>query len=100
LKEPSAKVKDIHTELVQALGSDAMASSAVRKYIRNNMILQNEPETEDRAEDQSFSMTDNAILEAFKMMSFALIHQIAMMTFIPPTTVFRRFTKSFHFVLE
>jgi hypothetical protein len=34
------------------------------------------------------------------MMSFASIRQIAKMTFIPPTTVFRRLTKSLHFILK
>jgi len=62
--------------------------------------LQNEPEAENRAEDQGFSITDNAILEALEMMPFASIRQIAKMTIIPPTTVFRRLTKSLHFVLK
>jgi hypothetical protein len=34
------------------------------------------------------------------MMSFASIRQIAKMTIIPPATVFRRLTKSFHFILK
>jgi hypothetical protein len=34
------------------------------------------------------------------MMSFACIHQIAKMTFIPPTTGFRSLTKSLHFALK
>jgi hypothetical protein len=41
LKELSAK--DIHPELVRVLGSDAIAYSIVTKYIRNDIILQNEP---------------------------------------------------------
>jgi hypothetical protein len=63
-------------------------------------ILQNEPEAEDRAEDQGFSITDNIILELLEMMPFASIRQIAEMTFILPTTGFRRLTKSLHFVLR
>jgi hypothetical protein len=55
--------------------------------------LQNEPEAEDRTEDQGFSITDNAILEAFKMIPFASIRQIAKMTFLPLTSVFRCLTK-------
>jgi hypothetical protein len=47
LKRLSAKAKDVHTELVQALGSDAIAYSTVTKYRRNDAILQNELETED-----------------------------------------------------
>jgi hypothetical protein len=62
--------------------------------------LQNEPEAEDRAEDQDFSIIDNAILEALEMTPFASIRQIANMIFIPPTTRFRRLTKSLHFVLK
>jgi hypothetical protein len=62
--------------------------------------LQNEREAKDRAEDQDFSITDNAILEALEIMPFASIHQIAEMIFISPTTEFRLLTKSLHFVLK
>jgi hypothetical protein len=62
--------------------------------------LENEPEAEDKAEDQSFSITDNAILEALEMMSFASIHQIVNMAVISPTTMFRHLTNSLHFVLK
>jgi hypothetical protein len=56
---------------------------------------------EDKAKDQTFSITDNAILEAFEMMPFDSIRQIAMMmTFIPPATVFHRLTKSLRFILK
>jgi hypothetical protein len=58
------------------------------------------PRIEDRAEDQVFSITDNAKLEAFEMMSFVSIRQIAKMTTIHPPTGFRRLTKSLHFVLK
>jgi hypothetical protein len=54
LKEPSAKAKDICTELVQVLGFDAVAYSIVAKDIQNDVILQNEPEAGARAEDQGF----------------------------------------------
>jgi hypothetical protein len=54
----------------------------VTKYIRNDAILQNEPEAEDRVEDQGFSITDNVILEALEIMPFAYIRQIAKITFI------------------
>jgi hypothetical protein len=92
--------KDVHTELVQVLGPDAITCSTVTKYMRNAVILQNELEAEDRAEDQRFAITDNAILEALEMMQFASIRQIAKMTFIPLITVFRHLTKSLHFVLK
>jgi hypothetical protein len=72
----------------------------VTKDIRNNAILHNELEAEDRAEDQGFSRTGNSILEALEMMSFPSIRRIMTMTFIPLTTVFRRLTKSLPFVLK
>jgi hypothetical protein len=78
LKRLSAK--DVHTELSQVLESDAITYSTVTKYLRNNAILQNEPEAEDRAEDQGFSINDNAILEAHDMMPFASIREIAKRT--------------------
>jgi hypothetical protein len=70
------------------------------KYIRNDVILQNEPETEDRADNESFSIPGNVILEALEIMPFASIRQIAKMTFIDPTTLFRSLTKSCHVVLK
>jgi hypothetical protein len=100
LKGLSTKAKDIHTELVQILESDVIAYSIVTNYLRNNVILQNEPEAEDRAKDQSFSITDNAILETSEMMPFASIRQIAKTTFIPLITVFRHLAKSLLFVLK
>jgi hypothetical protein len=96
----SAQTKDVQTELVQVLESDVIAYSAVIKYRRNNVILENEPEAEERAENQGSSMTDKAILEAFEMILFASIRQIAKMAIILPATVFRRFTKSLHFFLK
>jgi hypothetical protein len=93
LKRLSAKVKDVHTDLVQVLGPDAIRYSAMSKYVSNDVILQNEPEAGDRAEDENFSITDNAILEAFEIMPFASILRIAKMTFILPTTGFRRFDR-------
>jgi hypothetical protein len=95
-----AKVKDVHTELVQVLGPDAIAYSTTTKYIRKDAVFQNEPEAEDRAEAQGFLIPDNAILEALEMKPFASIPRIAQMNFIPPTAVFRRLTKSLHFVLQ
>jgi hypothetical protein len=100
VKELSTKAKDIHTELVQVLGPDAIAYSTVAKDIRNNMILQNEPEANHRAEDHGFSITDNVILEGFETMSFAPIRQIAKTNFITPTTGFHRLTRSLQFVLK
>jgi hypothetical protein len=100
LKGLSAKANDLHTKLAHVLGSNAIAYLIVTKYIRNNAILQNEPEAEDRAEDQRLSITDDAILKALEMIPFASLRQIAEMTFIRPTTVFRRLTKSLHFVLK
>jgi hypothetical protein len=58
------------------------------------------PRIEDRAEDQGFSIPNNAILEAFEMIPFASIRQSAKMIFIPPTTGSRRLTKSLHIVLK
>jgi hypothetical protein len=94
--------KDIRAELVQVLVSNAVADLILTKYRRNDIILQNEPEPEadDRAEDQSFSSPANVILEALEMMPFTSLRQIAKMAFILPTAVFRRLTKSFHFILK
>jgi hypothetical protein len=100
LKGLSAKAKDVHTEMIRVLGSDAIAYSTATKYLQNDVILQNELEAEDRTEDQSFSIADKAILEALEMMPFVSIRHITKMIIIPRTTGFRRLTKLFHFVLK
>jgi hypothetical protein len=97
LKGLSAKVKDVHTEVVQVLGSHAIAYSIVTQYIQKDILLQDESEAEDRVEDQDFSIRDNGILKAPEGMPFASLRQIARMVFIPPTTVFRLLPESLHF---
>jgi hypothetical protein len=92
--------KYVHVELVQVVRSDAIANLLVTKYMRRDLISQNEPEVENRAKDQDFSIIDNAILEALEIMTFVSIGQIATMIFIPSTTGFCRLTKSVHFVLK
>jgi hypothetical protein len=44
---------------------------------RNDIIFQNGPEAEDRADDQGFLIPGNAILETFEIAPFASIRQIA-----------------------
>jgi hypothetical protein len=100
MKGLSAKAKDVHIELEQGHVSDAIAYSTVTKDMLNDVILQNELEAEDRAEDQGFSIQDSAILEVLETMPFASICQIAKMTFVPPTTAFRHLTKLFRVVLK
>jgi hypothetical protein len=89
----SVKVKYVHTEFAQALESDAITYLIVTKNTWNDLILQNEQEAEDRGEDQGFSITDNAILEALERIRFASIHPIAKMLFIPHSNVFSSLTK-------
>jgi hypothetical protein len=100
MKGLSAKAKDVQTEFVKVLGYEAIAYSAVTKDIRKDVILKNEPEVEDRAEDQGFSITGNAVLEAFEMILFSSIRQIAKITVIPPTTAFRGLMELLHFLLK
>jgi hypothetical protein len=89
VKRFSAKAKHVHIELGRVLVSDVIACLTVTKCLRNDVILRNEVEAEDEAEDQGFSIKGNAILETLEMMPFAAIRQITKMTFIPPTTLFR-----------
>jgi hypothetical protein len=49
---------------------------AYSKQKRKDIILQNEPEAEHRAEDQGFSIRDNGILAGLEMMPFASIGQL------------------------
>jgi hypothetical protein len=52
LKGLSVSTKDVHIELVQVLESNATAYSTLTEYVRKDVILQNEPEAEDRAENK------------------------------------------------
>jgi hypothetical protein len=92
--------KGVRIDLVQVLRSDAIADSTGAKYIRRDVILHNEPEAENSAENQGFSIPDNSILEAIEMMRFAFIRQIVKVTFIHLNSVFSRSTKSLHFILK
>jgi hypothetical protein len=100
LKGLSTKSNDVHAELVQVLGSGAIAYSTVTTDMQNDAIFQNEPEAEDRAVDQCFWIRDNAIMAALEMSTFASIRQNPKIAIIPPPTVFRRLTKWLHIVLK
>jgi hypothetical protein len=76
-----------------------MAYLTATKYMRNDLILQHEPEAEHGPEDEGISVPNNIILEALEMMTCISIRQIAKMTIIPGAAVFRRLAKSIHFVL-
>jgi hypothetical protein len=60
LKGFSAKVKDVHTELADVLGSDAIAYSTVTKYIRKMSFykMNQKPRIEDRGSSRRSPFLD------------------------------------------
>jgi hypothetical protein len=67
-----------------------------------NLNLNLKPRIEDRGSTRKSRFLDyrQCNLEVFEIISFALIHQIAQMIFIPPTIMFHRLKKLLHFVLK
>jgi hypothetical protein len=59
LKVLSARAKNVHAEYVQVLGPDAIAYLTVTQRIWNDVILQNEPETEDRGSSGRSRLIDD-----------------------------------------
>jgi hypothetical protein len=103
--EPSARIISPMNRLVAELrileeSQAILAASLPHHHLYELEIVVPIGFSKDRAKDQGFSIPGNGILEPFEMISFASIRQIAKMTFIPRTAVFRSLTKSFHFVLR
>jgi hypothetical protein len=87
----------IHEELVQILGSDAIAYSTVTCHLRASRWT---AQTEERHSDPSPDVVDSAVLEALYQTPFASVRELAKTTCIPSTTVWRRLTASLGFVVK
>jgi DNA-binding MurR/RpiR family transcriptional regulator len=87
----------IHEELVQLLGSDAIAYSTMTYHLRASRWT---AQTEERDSDLPRDVIDNAILETLDQTPFASMHELAKATCIPRTTVWRRLTESLGFVVK
>jgi transposase len=89
--------REIHNELIAVLGSDAVAYSTVTKYLRNqhlSLLVSKLPE------NSASIIIEGAILDALNKQPFSSIRELAQLTCIPRTTVYRHLTKSLGFEVK
>jgi hypothetical protein len=89
--------REVHNELVAVLGLDAIGSSTVTRYLRQRQfpVIFLEP-----SDEPPTTIINDAILETFDKQSFSSVRELAKLTCIPTTTVYRHLTKSLGFVLK
>jgi hypothetical protein len=87
----------IHGELGAVLGLDAVAYSTVTKYFRKGRLPCTLLEP---LEEPAIAMIDDAILSALEKQPFSSIRELANLTCIPATTVYRPLTHSLGFIVK
>jgi hypothetical protein len=87
----------ISNEVVAVLCPDAIGSSTVTKYLRQRGFPFTLRETLD---EPAATVTDNAILDAFKKQPFSSPRELAQLACIPRSTVHRHFIQSHGFVVK
>jgi hypothetical protein len=89
--------RDVHNELVAVLGLNATAYSTVTSCLRQRQFpaISSGP-----ADEPPAAMIDDAILDALDKQPFSSVRELAKLTFIPTTTVYRHLTRSLGFVLK
>jgi hypothetical protein len=96
MKELSAT--DIDRELVDVLGFDAIAYSTVSKYPRSASFEVKGAGSDEGPGGPGTNLTDDQILHALEISSFALVCQMAQMTLLPKTMAYRHLMESLNFV--
>jgi hypothetical protein len=87
----------IHDQLMQVLGSDAIACSMVTFYFRASHWTAGK---EEQPSDPPPDDVNNAILQALDQTSFASVRELAKAMYISIATVWRRLTRSLGFVVK
>jgi hypothetical protein len=89
--------RDVHNELIAVLGSDAIAYSTVTSYLRQRQF----PDISSESSDELLTtIIDDAILDALDKQPFPSVKELARLTCIPTTTVYRHLTRSVGFVVK
>jgi hypothetical protein len=97
LQRKGLSAQVIHNELANVLGADAIADSTVTLYLRQRFL----PTIPIDPLDDSFTtMIDQTVLEALENQPFSYLRELAKLTCIPTTTVYRHLTQSFGFVVK
>ena len=86
---------DVHNELVAVLDPDAITYSTVTSYLRQRQFpaISSEP-----SDEPPTTIIDDAILDALDKQPFSSVRELAKLTCIPTTTVYRHLTRSLGFV--
>jgi hypothetical protein len=89
--------RDVHNELVAVLGPDAIAYSTVTSYRRQRQFptISSEP-----SDEPPTTIIDDAILDALDKQPFSSVKELAKLTCIPTTTVYRHLTRSLGFIVK
>jgi hypothetical protein len=91
------KPTDIHRDLIDTLGGEAVSYPTVSRYIRETKFTV--PKTLDYkfAPPPQLPDSDTAILLALEEQPFASVRTLARLTHLPKSTVYRRLTRSLGF---
>jgi hypothetical protein len=87
----------VHDELVAVLGPDAIADSTVTSSLRQRQFptISSEP-----CHEPLTTIIDDAILDVLDKQPFSSVRELAKLTCIPTTTVYRPLTRSLGFVVQ
>jgi hypothetical protein len=86
--------RDVHNELVAVLGPDAIAYSTVTNCLRQRQFpaISSEP-----SDQPPTTIIEDAIMDALDKQPFSSVRELAKLTCIPTTTVYRHLTRSLGF---
>jgi hypothetical protein len=87
--------RDVHNELVAVLGPDAIVFSIVTSYLRQQQF----PTISSEPSEPPTTSIDDAVLDALDKQPFSSVRELAKLTCIPSTTVYRHLTRSLGFVV-
>jgi hypothetical protein len=96
LKVMSAR--EIHDDIANTLGPDAVSYSSVTRYLPEERIPPSKPEPHPADVQRDLDDSNQAILTALEDNPFASVRQLSRLTYLPSTTVYRRLTQSLGFV--
>lgn len=92
--------EQVHSELVQVLGTEAVAYSTVTKYIRSSSFKAIRDESISEDSDDETNLIDDAILQALEDEPFASVRRIASKTYLPKSTVYRHLVSSLQYTVK
>jgi hypothetical protein len=89
--------RDLHNELVAVLVPDAIAYSTVTSYLRRRQFpaISSEP-----SHEPPMTIIDYSILDAFDKQPFSSVKELAKLTCMPTTTVYRHLTRLLGFAVK